>query len=359
LRERYCRKLFGHCYWASAVPYSQGFESGTTPLPLCWTQSTASPTVSNGWYVETGTQTYNRQPRTGSYYLVAYYSPTTSWAFSGPITLVGGITYNLSCYYITDGIATWYTFSTNYGTSPASGSMTAIASVSSPVNTTYQPLSGNFTPATSGTYYLGFYQNNSGGPWDLTVDDVSLTIPCTAPTITGTTPGSRCGTGTVGLSATASAGTISWWAASTGGTALATGNSYTTPSISTTTTYYVDATNAGCTTPTRTAITATVNSPAPSGGSITGSTSVCAGSIGQVYTFTAGGGGGTPTSWSWTVPSGASITAGGGTSSITVTFGSTTGNVACTPSNSCGSGTAVNYAVTVIGNRISPVVRRF
>ena len=69
--------------------------------------------------------------------------------------------------------------------------------------------------------------------------------------ITGTTPGSRCGTGTVVLGATASAGIINWYAASTGGTSLGTGTSYTTGSISTTTTYYVDATDGGCTTATR------------------------------------------------------------------------------------------------------------
>ncbi len=40
---------------------------------------------------------------------------------------------------------------------------------------------------------------------------------------------------------------------------LGTGTSYTTPSISATTTYYVDATSGTCTTATRTAVIATVN----------------------------------------------------------------------------------------------------
>ena len=79
---------------------------------------------------------------------------------------------------------------------------------------------------------------------------------CTPPTITGTTPASRCDAGTVILGATASAGTINWYAASTGGSSLGTGTSFTTPSISTTTTYYVDATNT-CTTASRTAVIAT------------------------------------------------------------------------------------------------------
>ena len=80
-----------------------------------------------------------------------------------------------------------------------------------------------------------------------------------SPLITATSPGSRCGAGTVTLGATTSAGTVNWYAASTGGSSIATGNTYTTPSISTTTTYYVDATNNGCTTGSRTAIAATVN----------------------------------------------------------------------------------------------------
>jgi len=40
---------------------------------------------------------------------------------------------------------------------------------------------------------------------------------------------------------------------------LATGTTYTTPSISSTTTYYTDATASGCTTGSRTAVTATIN----------------------------------------------------------------------------------------------------
>ncbi len=96
------------------------------------------------------------------------------------------------------------------------------------------------------------------GVQQLTRTAVIATIN-TIPTITGTTPGSRCGTGIVVLGATASAGIINWYSAASGGTSLGTGTSYTTPSISTTTTYYVDATSGTCTTATRTAVIATVN----------------------------------------------------------------------------------------------------
>ncbi|MDI1255031.1 MAG: choice-of-anchor D domain-containing protein [Flavobacterium sp.] len=81
------------------------------------------------------------------------------------------------------------------------------------------------------------------------------------PTILTTTPGSRTGAGPVVLGATASSGTISWFAAATGGIALGTGTSFTTPDITTSTTFYIEVTNGGCTTSPRTGVLATVNAP--------------------------------------------------------------------------------------------------
>ena len=68
--------------------------------------------------------------------------------------------------------------------------------------------------------------------------------PCLPPNITGTTPGTRCGIGTVTLGATADPGaTLSWYSAPTGGASVGTGSVFTTPSIATTTNYYVSATS--------------------------------------------------------------------------------------------------------------------
>ncbi|RVT78620.1 T9SS type B sorting domain-containing protein [Flavobacterium sufflavum] len=74
--------------------------------------------------------------------------------------------------------------------------------------------------------------------------------------ITSTTSASRCGNGSVTLKATALNGTVSWYDSLTGGTILATGNSFTTPTLSSSTTYYAEA--AGCES-TRIAVTATIN----------------------------------------------------------------------------------------------------
>jgi hypothetical protein len=79
------------------------------------------------------------------------------------------------------------------------------------------------------------------------------------PLITGVTGGSVCGSGAVTLSATATFGTIHWYSAATGGSSIATGASYTTGSLNATTIYYVDAVSGSDVSPSRTAVTATVN----------------------------------------------------------------------------------------------------
>ena len=93
--------------------------------------------------------------------------------------------------------------------------------------------------------------------------------PATSPTAPTVTNGSRSLAGTVSLSAAAPAGsTVDWYANATGGNVLLGGTgtlSFTTPSISATTTYYVQSRNAttGCVSSTRTAVVATVNYPVP------------------------------------------------------------------------------------------------
>ncbi|KMQ52932.1 Fibronectin type III domain protein [Chitinispirillum alkaliphilum] len=87
--------------------------------------------------------------------------------------------------------------------------------------------------------------------------------------------GERCGTGTVGLSASVNEGeTIDWYDSATGGSVIAGGEgtlTFTTPSISSTTTYFAETRNlaTGCLSDTRTAVTATVH-PLSDGGTLSG-----------------------------------------------------------------------------------------
>ncbi len=117
----------------------------------------------------------------------------------------------------------------------------------------------NHTSLTMNTaYYYAIWSYDAFNYYSNPGVTANATTQCILPSITGTAPGSRCGTGTVVLGATSSAGTINWYSTPTLGTSLGTGTSFTTPILSANTTYYVDANNSGCITSTRTAVLATV-----------------------------------------------------------------------------------------------------
>lgn len=108
----------------------------------------------------------------------------------------------------------------------------------------------------SGDYQAKGYIVEYGGmvPGDVDAIQISASTEMTISQITTTTPPPVCGSGIVTLQASTSTGTIEWYDASSGGNFLGTGDNYTTPSINTTTNYYVDY---GC--PNRIPIIATVN----------------------------------------------------------------------------------------------------
>lgn len=71
----------------------------------------------------------------------------------------------------------------------------------------------------------------------------TLSLIANNPQVLTVTDSSRCGYGTVDLEATASTGaTLNWYQNATGGAPLGTGTTFTTPSLGTSTTYYVAAT---------------------------------------------------------------------------------------------------------------------
>jgi hypothetical protein len=184
--------------------------------------------------------------------------------------------------------------------------------------------------------YRAVFTNINGSA---TSNQATLTVNA-SPTITGTAPNSRCDAGTVELGATASAGTINWYADSTGGASLGSGTSYTTPSIASTTTYYVDATDNGCTTASRTAVTATVTAPP----TITGTTpnSRCdAGTVELGATASAG-------TINWYADSTGGASLGSGTSYTTPSIASTTTYYVDATDNGCT--TASRTAVTATVN---------
>ena len=96
------------------------------------------------------------------------------------------------------------------------------------------------------------------------------------PAIPTATNVSRCGTGSVTLVASGT-NTLNWYNATTGGSLLSTGASYTTPSLTSSTTYYVESANGACKSQ-RKAVQAIVNS-LPAAPVTTGASRCDAGSL--------------------------------------------------------------------------------
>jgi hypothetical protein len=79
-----------------------------------------------------------------------------------------------------------------------------------------------------------------------------------APSILTSSGGSRCGTGSVTLSATGNGNQVNWYSASSGGSLLGTGNSFSTPPIASTTSYWVAAQSGGACVGTRVQVNAVI-----------------------------------------------------------------------------------------------------
>ncbi|HLA56071.1 MAG TPA: T9SS type A sorting domain-containing protein, partial [Flavobacterium sp.] len=97
------------------------------------------------------------------------------------------------------------------------------------------------------TIHYVWVRSNCGGSTSAWVGTTFRTL-CNFPTFTTTTPGSVCGQGTVALAA-AGTGVIKWYAAQTGGNPLATGATFTTPSLTSTTSYWAELADEGANTP--------------------------------------------------------------------------------------------------------------
>ncbi len=141
------------------------------------------------------------------------------------------------------------------------GSVTLIASSTAQVKWYTVPSGGSsiatglsFTTPTlssSKTYYVEAI-NGACATTRNSVQAIINPVPA-APTATGN---SRCDTGTVNLMATAS-GPITWYNTATGGIAIASGSSYTTPILTASVIYYIETTDGICASG-RTAISATI-----------------------------------------------------------------------------------------------------
>jgi hypothetical protein len=139
--------------------------------------------------------------------------------------------------------------STTFGLTPSTGYGAAtIQWQSSLNNTSFSDVSGAngvtyTTPTlTTTTYYRVAIKIGTNTCNNSNAD----TIIVNSPSVVSKVDSFRCGTGPVTLKATGSPGsTLNWYTASSGGTSVATGSPFVTPTISATTNYYVSASQGG------------------------------------------------------------------------------------------------------------------
>jgi gliding motility-associated-like protein len=104
----------------------------------------------------------------------------------------------------------------------------------------------------------GYIVEYGGMPGD-PVLSISTSTTIVIPGINPVSSFAICNNESININVTATAGTINWHENPTGGISIGSGNSFTTPILTETTTFYIDAFPVGCTTATRTPITVNVN----------------------------------------------------------------------------------------------------
>ncbi|WP_343689771.1 gliding motility-associated C-terminal domain-containing protein [Chitinophaga sp.] len=157
---------------------------------------------------------------------------------------------------------------------------TAVGGTSIFTGTSYQ------TPAlnTTTTYYVEAVKTSLTCPNPVRVPVTAVVDPVPDAPVLDTTSITICSSSKATFNVKPATGvTYRWYTALSGGTAIFTGNSFTTPALNTTTVYYVEASNAsGCSNTTRTMVTANVITQ-PAVVTVTpGTAEVCAGSSVQL-----------------------------------------------------------------------------
>ena len=140
----------------------------------------------------------------------------------------------------------------------------------------------------------GYVVEYGGMPGDLPIN-ISGSTTFSPPQILSTSPSVSCSNNPANLSATSNTTDILWYDSQNGGTLLFTGNTYN-PILTSTTTFWVLASNNGCTTGNRIAVTATVNSTptVDTPANVTSCDNYTLPALTNGNYFTASNGGGTP-----------------------------------------------------------------
>lgn len=151
----------------------------------------------------------------------------------------------------------------------------------------WNDLSNNGDP--SGNYQpKGYIVEYGGMPGDPVLNIAASTTVSIYKITSHTDSPAVCGSGSVTLQVQSDSGTVYWYTDATGGSPIATGNSYTTPVISSPATYYASAYDAMCTTAQRVAVQANVTG-IPTVTAVNTTVNQCGGNNATIEATTTGG----------------------------------------------------------------------
>ena len=168
------------------LPYVESFEDmlnvGENIYPICMTATHDPGFEDTDWATANEEYSHHREPHTGTQYIYTE-DMAHDWLFTQPINLVAGTSYDFSLWYITGGYSGWSDIVILYGTEQTIDAMTddTIAHIENFRNNVYEKLSGNFSPPTTDTYYIGIYIHADTYTTYLTIDDLKLQETPTCP----------------------------------------------------------------------------------------------------------------------------------------------------------------------------------
>ena len=207
------------------------FNNRTNPSTVAFTSSTAGTANSNGQSFST-TASPAGMPTPGLTY--TWTPPTcifpTNITISNISSTSASVNWTASVSAPTNGYDIFVSTSNTPPTAASTPTLTGVTGTSFVLT--------GLTPSTQ--YYVWVRSNCGVGDFSNWSNLKLFNSACQPPAITGTTGSTICPNSTATLTATADAGaTIHWYDA--GGTEVATGPNFTTPSLSSTTTYYTSA----------------------------------------------------------------------------------------------------------------------
>lgn len=188
-----CGGALGNSTWAGPfafttlcdtqnVPYALDFEEVTVPaLPLC-TQNVNEGT-GNNWVTAAA-------PGSGFTTITLRYAYNASadantWFFTNALNLTGGTSYRIEFDYGNNSTTYVESLKVAFGTSKTGAGMTdVIVDYPSIATNALQHAIVDFTPSTTGVYYVGFQAYSIADQWNLYVDNINIveTPACPAPT---------------------------------------------------------------------------------------------------------------------------------------------------------------------------------